>query len=380
MFKKFFICITLALAALSARAQVDSTALARMNGMLDEYLQAIDPETPEAKIQEVDFLIGTCTDSLLRQAVAERLFDHFMDSPVMSDENVAIHIYDEWFKNHKIEMSWDGALLHAAFFSEYNRNSLVGNQAPEEMLSDVTGEYKLFPDMDGDARAVVFFYDVDCPKCRLEISKLLEYLPTVDFPLDFFAVYTGDNDYKWNNFINNDWKFDSEYVRMHHFWDPDYTSNFRMDYAITETPKMFLLGKDGTIIGRKLNTEALAELLAFASLQETLYSRCPIGSKVPNYKVSGTMLRGDVPSQGTYRLRRADYLMFYSPTCAHCQEELAGAAARPGKKLLVNMDELGQKDPDTVKLLLDTFDLSVLPHIIHLKRGKVLEKYISFAG
>lgn len=380
MIKRLITSLFLAFIAISASAQVDSLALAKMNEMLDEYLQAIATETPEAKIQEVDFLIETCTDSLLRQAVAERLYDHFVTSQVMCDENVAIHMYDRWFKNHEIEMSWDGALLHAAFFAEYNRNSLVGNPAPEVTLANQEGEYVLFPDLPGDARAVLFFYEVDCYKCRAEMAKLKEYLPTVDFPLEFYAVYTGDFEGRWRSCIENDWNIGSEYVTIHHFWDPEFLSNFQMMYGLTETPRMYLLGKDGTILGRRLNTDALSELLAFASLQEALYKRCPIGSKVPDIKLSGTMLKGRKAVEGTYRIRKADYVMFYSPTCAHCEQEIEAARNTAGKKLLVNMDELGEKSPETVKELLDTFDLSVLPHIIHLKRGKVLEKYISFVG
>ena len=378
MIRKIFAAIILSLACLAAAAQVDSTAKAKAMELLEQYIVTLDPETPQVKSREVDFIIETCTDSLLRQAVAERLYDHYVTSSVMGDEEVAIHIYDNWFKPHLIEMSWDGGLLNAAYFAEYNRQSLIGNKAPQLMMKDRYDEYEPMPDLKGDARAVLFFYDTDCYKCRAEMVKLKEYLPTVEVPLEFYAIYTGIRKERWENFIDTEWDINSEYVRIHHLWDKILESDFGKAYGITETPRMFLLGKDGTILGRRLNTEALSQMLDMAVFQEALYNKCPIGTKVPAMRVKGIMVKGDKVKEGNYCLRRADYVMFYSPTCSHCQEEISHCAEYAGRKLLIDMDSLGETDPDKLYKLLDTFDLSSLPHIISLKKGRVTGKYLTF--
>ena len=378
MIRKIFAAIILSLACLAAAAQVDSTAKAKAMELLEQYIVTLDPETPQVKSREVDFIIETCTDSLLRQAVAERLYDHYVTSSVMGDEEVAIHIYDNWFKPHLIEMSWDGGLLNAAYFAEYNRQSLIGNKAPQLMMKNRYDEYEPMPDLKGDARAVLFFYDTDCYKCRAEMVKLKEYLPTVEVPLEFYAIYTGIRKERWENFIDTEWDINSEYVRIHHLWDKILESDFGKAYGITETPRMFLLGKDGTILGRRLNTEALSQMLDMAVFQEALYNKCPIGTKVPAMRVKGIMVKGDKVKEGNYCLRRADYVMFYSPTCSHCQEEISHCAEYAGRKLLIDMDSLGETDPDKLYKLLDTFDLSSLPHIISLKKGRVTGKYLTF--
>lgn len=378
MVRKLIIAAALLLGGLATYAQVDSVAIEKALDLLSEYVVTLEPESPEKKSQEVDYIIETCTDSTLRQAVAQMLYDHYITSNVMGDEEVAIHMYDRWFSTHEIEMGWDGALLNAAFFAEYNRRSLMGMKAPEVTLQDRYGETVLFPDLQGDARAVLFFYDVDCYKCRVEMGKLIEYLPTVEIPLDFYAVYTGFKGDMWDYFIDNEWDVNSANVRMHHLWDPQMTSDFQEAYGITETPRMFLLGKDGTIIGRRLNTDALRQLLDLSVLEEELYKKSPIGSKVPRMRVPGIMIKGDKVKEGNFCLRNADYLMFYSPTCAHCQEEISYSANYPGRKLLIDMDSMGEKDVDKLYKLLDTFDLSSLPHIISLKKGRVTGKYLTF--
>ena len=378
MIKKILTSIVAALFCLAAYAQVDSTAKAKAMELLEAYIVSLDPETPKVKSREVDYIIETCTDSLLRQAVAERLYDHYVTSSVMGDEEVAIHIYDNWFKPHLIEMSWDGGLLNAAFFAEYNRQSLIGNKAPQLVMKDRYGDDVPLPDLQGDARSVLFFYDTDCYKCRAEMAKLKEYLPTVEIPLDFYAVYTGIRKDRWEYCIDTDWDLNAPNVRIHHMWDKTLESDFGKAYGITETPRMFLLGKDGTILGRRLNTDALRQMLDTAVFQEALYNKCPIGTKVPAIRVKGIMVKGDRIKEGRYCLRRADYIMFYSPTCSHCQEEISHCAEYAGRKLLIDMDSLGETDPDTLYRLLDTFDLSSLPHIISLRKGRVTGKYLTF--
>jgi hypothetical protein len=119
-------------------------------------------------------------------------------------------------------------------------------------------------------------------------------------------------------------------------------------------------------------------LLDLSVLEEELYKKSPIGSKVPRMRVPGIMIKGDKVKEGNFCLRNADYLMFYSPTCAHCQEEISHSANYPGRKLLIDMDSMGEKDVDKLYKLLDTFDLSSLPHIISLKKGRVTGKYLTF--
>ena len=113
MVRKLIIAAALLLGGLAAYAQVDSVAIEKALDLLSEYVVTLEPESPEKKSQEVDYIIETCTDSTLRQAVAQMLYDHYITSNVMGDEEVAIHMYDRWFSTHEIEMGWDGALLNA---------------------------------------------------------------------------------------------------------------------------------------------------------------------------------------------------------------------------------------------------------------------------
>ena len=111
-------------------AAPDSTAMAAIRNKLEEYFAALERETADTKCREADFIIGICTDSLTRQAVTILTYSHFLNSPVMGDEAVAIHVFDRWISDGPVKMYSDADYFSARLFAETNRNSLIGCKAP----------------------------------------------------------------------------------------------------------------------------------------------------------------------------------------------------------------------------------------------------------
>lgn len=93
--------------------ELDSLRCNALETRLDEYFTALEHEAPEFKMQECDFLIGSCTDSLVRQFVALKAYGQYLDSPVMGDEAVAIYLLDKWFFSGKVRMRNDEDLMYA---------------------------------------------------------------------------------------------------------------------------------------------------------------------------------------------------------------------------------------------------------------------------
>ena len=91
----FLLILTWICAGLTAHAQLDSTKRAALEARLEEYFDNIKAEGADIQKQECDFLIETCTDSLTRQFVAIQAYSHYLNSPVMGAESVAIHILDK---------------------------------------------------------------------------------------------------------------------------------------------------------------------------------------------------------------------------------------------------------------------------------------------
>ena len=471
-------------AALSLRAQDDR--FEALGAKLEEYFTALAGEPLSVQNAECDFLIESCQDSLVRQYVALKLYDHYLQSRIMGDDGVAVHIADTWFIPGKVAMRSDMDLLNAKVFAEFNREAQLGAAAPVLVLKDPEGAETTVPFADG--YTLLYFYDTSCSTCRIETQRLCSFLQESDFPLSAVAVYTGDDAAAWAQYRAASLNVPG----MVHLWDPALDSDFQRKYGVLQTPRMFLIGPDGTVVGRGLDTPALsmltarlsgskeyvygtregmdlfekvfagygdqlrssdildvasyvaertygdgdlesfrhmegdllywlssqaeevyregtvpfidkyilglpdvwtspddtAKVVSMARMMKELLERTPVGSAVPDLKVSGELLRKPclfrkASKKGVFSLRKADYIIFYTQGCGRCQETLAAArqlADNRSRVLLIDMDALFLDDPDQARQLLDTFDLSALPFALQLGPGGVIRhRYLQLA-
>ncbi len=241
----------------------DSIRYAGLDELLEEFYAAIVYEPIENKCAEMDNLIETCTDSLTRQHVAMKIYEHYRHTKLMGEEAVAIHIFDKWFATDKIVMRGEFAKIDAEIFANFNRHSLIGMKAtPVELKKPLWGTMTI--PMEG-RMGVLFFYDTDCAKCKLEAQILPSVLKEVDFPLNFYAVYAGQSKESWKDFRKN-FKIKNRSIKTYHLWDPEMDSNYQRYYAVTGTPRMYFVLEDGEIIGRRLEVANLQEIIKYIKI------------------------------------------------------------------------------------------------------------------
>ncbi|MCQ2171688.1 MAG: thioredoxin family protein [Bacteroidales bacterium] len=258
------LCITIAavfLSVLSASAQeLDSLEFDRYRGLdslLTQFYYTLEREDPEVKGVEFDGLIETCKDSLTRQHVTLQIFDHYRYSRLMGDETVAVHIFDNWLANGRVKTRSEFEMMDAELFANFNRESLIGMDAPRIELFKPCGGRKAIP---SEGRiSVLFFYDTSCGKCRLETQVLPTIVKEVDFPFDFYAIYVGTDRREWNAFRRN-FRLKNKNIRLIHLWDPEIDSGYQKAYGVTGTPRLFVVEPDGVIIGRRLEMTNLMEM------------------------------------------------------------------------------------------------------------------------
>ena len=281
--------------ALSASGeQTDSSRYAPLGVKLAEYYEAMAGEPLHVQAQECDFLILTAADSLVRQFVAQDIYRHYIQSPLMGAENVAVHVFDRWFATGQVLMADPEEFRQAHIYADFNRQSLIGKRAPQLELTTVDGSIiTLFSGGSSTADSamstdgshsvdrslsagtsssrtghpsgnvnpgapkfsVLYFYDTDCAKCKLETIFLNAFLSSKSYPIDFYAVYAGDNQGEWLSYVAEN------LAGAVHLWDPDLKSDFQRKYGVTQTPRMFLISPDEVILGRGLDTQALGMML-----------------------------------------------------------------------------------------------------------------------
>lgn len=349
--------------AADAFAQLDSTVRAALDERLSEYFAAIEFEGPETQKGECDFLIDTCVDSLMRQHVALSAYEHYRDSKVMGAEAVAIHVFDKWFDSGKVKMRDENELLAARIFAEFNRRSLIGNQAPEMTLFDLDGDPITLFDEPSDRFAVLYFYDTSCSTCRMQSILLRHLFREEDFPVDFIAVYASDNEEEWRDYAFGKLKFDARMVRVHHMWDPAMDSDFQRKYGVIQTPRMFLIAPDGTIVGRGLDVRALGVMLhdifdeveleygndESIALYDSLFGDGPISAKevndVSNYIETNTLPKGDTVM---FKQMTGDLMYYLS---IRSGEGFKEGMARLVKEKILSRPDVWKTSDDSLKVV-----------------------------
>lgn len=266
LFAFLFVC-----AVAAAQADSLSARYAPLDSLLNEFYGTLKFETTESKCHEADFLIGTCQDSLTRQHVALNIFDHYRDSKVMGDESVSIYLYDKWFQSGKVAFDGDLAALDAEVFVKFNRHCQLDSTAVPVTLYKPCGGKVTIPANGGTS--VLFFYDTHCSKCLIETAVMPEVLNDVDFPLTFYAVYTGPDKASWKQYRRKKLKIPNRNVKVVHLWDPEMESSYQLYYGVFGTPRMYLVDPEGTILGRRLEVENLKMLLPAAGAIQATYDR-----------------------------------------------------------------------------------------------------------
>ena len=247
-------------AAFHCAAQVDTSRFKELDSKLEEYYRTLEREKVEVKNEECDKLIEAAKDPALRQHIALHVYEHYLNSPVMGDEAVAIHMTDTWFAPGKVAMGSETALTDALVYAEFNRESLLGMQAPGLDLFDPDSVSVHFGGRSERYR-ILLFYDTDCSRCRAETIFLKSLLRDKDYPVDLYAVNTGQDREAWQRWIAGRFDIDAPDTRVFNLWDPSVSSDYQRKYGVLQTPRMFLVNPRGTIVGRGMDTDALGQLV-----------------------------------------------------------------------------------------------------------------------
>ena len=247
--RKWLVCLLAAVFTLSARAQEPYPEL---GARLEEYFAALAGESAPVITAECDYLISSSQDSLIRQYVALKIYDHYLQSKIMGDDAVAVHVAQKWFLSGEVPMHSEGDLFNARLFTEFNKSSLIGLPAPELSLYSQDGMAVQVPA--AGEYSVLYFYDTSCATCKVETARLKAFVASGEYPVQVFAIYVGMSEEAWE-------EYRAAFPGVVHVWDPEIESDWQRLYGVLQTPRMFLVDPSGIIVGRGLDTPALCLLL-----------------------------------------------------------------------------------------------------------------------
>lgn len=258
-------------------AQTDTSGNAADTVMLDQedinlVMRVFDGQQPSEIISRADAFILTGKSDGEIARIAWYIYNYYRNSRIMGYDEIAVYIADNYFLNGRYQAPEENAMLEMKLFAETNRQSLIGMKAPALTLKDPSGTEVSISAGNQDY-TVLYFYDDECPGCIRTTPALMQYLMrrTAGINFEVYMVYTQDDMDRWMDYIRRaiqPFRMPDN-VKVTHLWDPDMTSDFVTKYGVISTPKLFLLDRNGVIIGRDLTPSALGQVV---DLQESMLS------------------------------------------------------------------------------------------------------------
>lgn len=228
-----------------------------------EYLDNIAYLPVDSIIVRCNSLIEQGSTKDIRSKIAGTLFDYYSHTPVMGQEAVAVYIADNYFLNKKLKWANEDTFPMLYTYAEFNRESLIGMNAPAMEMENIEGEKISVGKIDSEYK-IFYFYDSKCTECAKQTPVLADLLANYNKKesITLLAIYTGDNREEWTEYAAKYFSHISNpYVTVLNLWDPKAESMYHEKYSVLMTPTMFLVDWNNKIIGRKLDCNALKELL-----------------------------------------------------------------------------------------------------------------------
>ncbi len=216
------------------------------------YLTRIIEQKPLSITRAIDSLLPSIKEPEVSQYVTELLLNKYGGlKHKANEEYVYLHLIKfyyfsgntPWASNRQIQLLND----------EYNllKPASLYQKAPEILLPDENDKPQSLYAIQADY-LVIIFWDYECPHCRRALEDVRKVLQTQsEQNLEVFTVFTGKDLDVWKAFLAR---------KIPHNWTNTHLDNkyatVRL-YNISQTPSIFLLSSDKTILSKNFTASTL---------------------------------------------------------------------------------------------------------------------------
>ena len=244
---------------------------------LEKFFKSIAYPTPDSIIKEIDIVIGKAkaNDELFKYTTYY-LLSYYEKSKIMGMDGVFAHIGLNYY-THELAYWSDSTQIEK--IQEKSRKLsplLIGKKSINLSLLDTSGnKWESLHNVDAKYTVLVF-WDPDCGHCVKELPKLSKAVDSLKKTIDLkvFSVSSSHNE-EWKTFIRkNNIDFINVAVPMEAYSDQNKATQFIIDghtdlkslnynrtYDIVSTPQIYLLDRNKMIVGKKLDSELLKQVV-----------------------------------------------------------------------------------------------------------------------
>jgi len=244
--------------------------------VLEKYFTTVLPQIPDTVFIEGSKLVDKVAPNYdMFKYTLHQLTYLTETSKVMCMDKAFVQVVNKYYKTGKADWLEDEKLSNIIEGADKKSKTLCGEKAPNIILPDSTGtNWVNLHDVDGKY-TVVAIWEPGCGHCKKEMPKLKEVYD--EFKSKGLKVVAVNNELEnddWKEFIKEkelDWINISDNPQIN---DSDSARtlilqgittlnslNFRAQYDVTSTPKIYLLDENKEIVAKQLSSEQLGDML-----------------------------------------------------------------------------------------------------------------------
>lgn len=224
---------------------------------LKRYITELTPQNADSIIAATKFLV----DKLPPRSEYFKYVTNYIalyyepgKTPVMDPNAIFVFIAKNYFTQDKAFWTDSTQVAGIQKRAEEQAHSLVGQKGPDVKVKDPTGKVRSIYEIKSPY-IIVYMFNPECEHCIEETPQLVRfYREWKPKGVEVYAIAIETDDAKWKSFIaknNMDWI---------NVFDPTNRSIYAT-YFVDNTPELYVLDPDRTIIAKNLKPSQVAEVI-----------------------------------------------------------------------------------------------------------------------
>jgi peroxiredoxin len=183
-------------------------------------------------------------------------------SKVMGMDQSFVHMVENYY------MKGDANWLDSASLAKYIKRAMdiapnmIGQTAADIRIPDINENMSsLTAFAKGNDYTLLIFYDPTCGHCKKEIpscDSVVNALRNKKIDIKIFGIENAQEDVKWKEFIKEHNLAKDYWLHLH---DPNGIGNYRSKFDVYSNPILYLLDKNGKIVGKRIDHNNLGGLV-----------------------------------------------------------------------------------------------------------------------
>ncbi|MEX2234606.1 MAG: thioredoxin-like domain-containing protein [Cyclobacteriaceae bacterium] len=180
----------------------------------------------------------------------------YQSHEIMGLDEVYVNLYDTYFASGEMDF-WANANLKKNFKeqAERFRKSLIGKTGPNLIMQDVNLKPRALYDIK-NKYSILYVFKPDCPSCKEETPKLLNFYNQKKFDVEVFAVCSDSSMRNMRDYIK---ELNLKWITVN--GPRSYVGPYQDLYDAMSTPTLYVLDEKKKIIGKKIPSEKLEDFL-----------------------------------------------------------------------------------------------------------------------